>query len=138
LWPKFVLLWRSKQRLLLLHCESHIRTIDLGVGAGPRAPHLIDNVDTIASGEKVVRPTRPTIGRANEIGAGLSSAMDHDDCKGMRHVLGRQVLHIHLPGHEPLAPALDILPADEEVAVLGERDGRGDGSWCRLGIRTRD
>jgi hypothetical protein len=124
LWIKLVLLWRGEQRLFWFHPETHIRTIDLGIGAGPPAPHLIDNVDAIASGKKVVRPTGPPIGRAHEIGASLTGAMDHDDWIGMRHVLGRQVLNIHLPGHEPLAAALDILTADEEVAVLGERKGR--------------
>src|SRR5262249_13163472 len=41
----------------------------------------------------------------------------------MRQSLGRQVLHIHLPGHYPLPTALDILSADEEIAVLGDRNG---------------
>src|SRR5215471_4641026 len=70
-----------------------------------------------------MRPTGPPIRRADEIGAGLSGAMDHDDWIRMRQFLRRQVLHIHLPGHYPLPAALDILPADEEIAVLGDRNG---------------
>ena len=33
-------------------------------------------------------------------------------------------LHIDLPGHYPLPTALDILPTDEEIAVLNKRKRR--------------
>src|SRR5262249_740225 len=69
-----------------------------------------------------MRPTGPPIWRADELGAGLSAAMTHDDWIQMRQFLRRQVLHIHLPGHYPLPTALDILSADEEIAVLGDRN----------------
>jgi short chain dehydrogenase len=138
LWPEFVLLGRREQRLLLFHRKPHIGTIDLGIGTGPRAAYLIDHVDPIASDKEVMRPTGPAIRRAHEIGAGLSGAMNHDDWIGMRQVMGRQVFHIHLPSHEPFVAALDILAADEEVAVLGERERRDGGLRSRWGTRTCD
>jgi hypothetical protein len=108
----------------LRHCGS-IRTSCLAVSpreeTGARASRLIDDIYGVAALEEVIGPAFTAVGRSHEIRAGLAASVPHHDRIRLRTALRDLVLHIHLARHDLAVTRLRVVPANEEIALLCNR-----------------
>lgn len=123
-----ILLRRSEVLLQRRHVETraqHRERRKVHLRAAPDR-RLVHNVHLVALLEKVRRPARAVVGRAEPRRAGAAAAVEEDHRVWLAGAVERrQLLHVELVGGELAGGGVDVAAADEEyVALVAGLGGR--------------